>query len=62
VQDAADHPAVINALFAAHIRWKVRLDLTPLIIAQPRQIAPHPNASESQSNGISNRFSQQCFY
>jgi hypothetical protein len=40
----------------------MRLDLTPLFIVQPKQIAPHGLHSESQGERISNRFSQQCFY
>ncbi|HEY0281283.1 MAG TPA: hypothetical protein VGC27_01520 [Rhizomicrobium sp.] len=45
MQDAADHATVVHAIFAAHIRRQVRLDLTPLLIAQPKQVVPHPNAS-----------------
>jgi hypothetical protein len=42
MQDAADHPAVIYPFLAAHVRRQMRLDLPPLFIAQPKQIAPHP--------------------
>ena len=31
----ADHPAIISALLATHVRRQVRLDLPPLLIAQP---------------------------
>jgi len=62
MQDTANHAAVVHTLLAANISGQVRLDLTPLLIAQPKQVATHPNASESRSNGITNRFNRQCFY
>jgi hypothetical protein len=62
VQDAADHAAVVHTLLAAHIRRKIGLDPPPLLVIQPKKIATHPNASESRSNGITNRFNQQCSY
>jgi hypothetical protein len=36
MQDAADHTAVVYAIFAAHIRRQMWLDLPPLIVAQPK--------------------------
>jgi hypothetical protein len=45
MQNAADHPAVIHPCLASHIRRQMRFDLAPLLIAQPKQIASHPNAS-----------------
>jgi hypothetical protein len=33
MQDAADHPSVVDALFAAHVARKMRLDPSPLLIA-----------------------------
>jgi hypothetical protein len=47
MDDAADHPAVVNALLAANVRRQVRLHLPPLFVAQPEQIAPHLSALES---------------
>jgi hypothetical protein len=41
MQDAADHAPIIRALLAAHIRRQKRLDLSPLLVAQPEQIASH---------------------
>jgi hypothetical protein len=35
VQDAADHATVVHPIFAANVRRQMRLDLTPLLIAQP---------------------------
>jgi len=31
--DAADHPPVVDALFAVHVARKMRLDPSPLLIA-----------------------------
>jgi hypothetical protein len=50
VQDAADHAAVIYPIFAAHIRRQMWFDLPPLIVAQPKQIAPHRLCSESRKH------------
>jgi len=41
MQDAADHATIIRALLAAHIRWQKRLDLPPLLVVQPEQVASH---------------------
>jgi hypothetical protein len=64
MQDAADHPPVIHPLLAAYIRRQMRRDPTPLLIAQPKQIAAHlPDPPESKSlQRINNRFSRQHFY
>jgi hypothetical protein len=35
VQDAADHPPVVDTILAAHVGRQVRLDLLPLLVAQP---------------------------
>jgi hypothetical protein len=32
MQDAANHPTIIDAFLAAHIRRQKRFDLTPLLI------------------------------
>jgi len=46
VQDAADHAPVVRALLAPYIRRQMRLDLLPLLVAEPKQIASHdPPAS-----------------
>jgi hypothetical protein len=36
MQDTADNPAVVDTLLAAHVGWKVRFDLPPLLIVQPK--------------------------
>jgi hypothetical protein len=41
VHDAADDPAIINPLHTANIGRQVRLDPSPLIVAQPKQILAH---------------------
>jgi hypothetical protein len=41
MQDAADHPAIIDPLFATHIAWQMRFDPRPLLIRQPVQTASH---------------------
>jgi len=62
VHDAADHAAVIDAGFASYVLGQMRLDLPPLVVAQPKQIASHRLCSESKQQRISNRFIQQQFY
>ena len=52
MQDAADHTAVIYAIFAAHIRRQVWFDLPPLIVVQPKQIAPFPRPRYPARPGI----------
>jgi len=41
MNDAADHPPVVNARLAARVCWQVRLDLGKLRIRQPEEIAIH---------------------
>jgi hypothetical protein len=51
MHDAADHPAVVDAILAAHVRRQMRLDLPPLLIAQPKQIALHRPAPNHTGTG-----------
>jgi hypothetical protein len=39
--DAADDPAIVRPLNTSHIRWQVRFDPLPLLIAEPKQIPAH---------------------
>jgi len=41
MHDAADHPAIINPFNAAYIARQMRLDPSPLLVAQPKQILAH---------------------
>jgi hypothetical protein len=41
MQNAADHSAIIDAFLAANVRCKKWLDLLPLLIGQPKQVASH---------------------
>jgi hypothetical protein len=54
MHDTADHAAIIHPLLAAHVRRQVRLNLTPLLVAQPKQVAPHllclPNHGHRESS------------
>jgi hypothetical protein len=62
MQNAADHAAVIHAIFATYIPWQMGLDLPPLIVAQPKQVAPHllclsnHRARESATDSTINAF------
>jgi hypothetical protein len=60
MQNAADHPTIIDPLFATHIAWQMRFDPRPLLIAQPVQTASHLLCSlartESLSDPLSNLF------
>jgi hypothetical protein len=52
VHDAADHPAIVRPLDAAHIRWQVGFDPPPLIVAQPKQIRVHDPYPTSNIRGL----------
>jgi len=41
MQNPADDATVIHTILAAYIRRQIRLNRTPLLIAQPKQVAPH---------------------
>jgi hypothetical protein len=41
MQDAADHPPIIDPRLAAHVAWQIRFDPRPLLITQPVQTASH---------------------
>jgi hypothetical protein len=62
VKDAADHAAIIHTILAAHVRRQMRLDLPPLLIIQPKQIASHransriTKVSESSTDSAANTF------
>jgi hypothetical protein len=51
MQNAADHAAVVYSVFAAHVCRQIRLNLPPLFIAKPKQIAPHRPAPNHASTG-----------
>src|SRR5262245_21844603 len=51
MKDAADHATLVDPLLAAHILWQMRLDLPPLIVAQPEQIVPHRLAPRIAGQG-----------
>jgi hypothetical protein len=50
MQNAADDAAVIDPILAAYIRRQMRLNLPPLLVAQPKQGPPHLLHSESFQN------------
>lgn len=52
VYDAADHAPIVHSLDAPGIRWQVRFDPLPLLIAQPKQVRahdPNPFPKENQN-------------
>jgi hypothetical protein len=50
MQDAADDATIVHPVLAAYICRQMRLDLPPLLIVQPKQVAPHLLRSESFQN------------
>src|SRR5258708_9576822 len=49
MQNAADHGAVIHSFLAEHISRQIRLNLQPLVVVQPKEVASHraaPNQSK----------------
>jgi hypothetical protein len=65
MQNAADHTPIIRAFLAAHIRRQKRLDLSPLLVVQPEQIASHHSLDSITERGnqrITNRFAAQQIY
>jgi hypothetical protein len=47
MHDPADHATIIDPLHAADISWQMRLDPSPLFVAQPKQILAHDPAPPS---------------
>jgi len=41
MHNPADDPAIIDPLYAANIRWQVRLNPSPLLVVQPKQVRAH---------------------
>jgi hypothetical protein len=41
MHDPADDPAIVNPLHTANIGRQIRLNLSPLLVAQPKQIPAH---------------------
>jgi len=41
MHDAADNPPIVHSINPSHIRRQMKLDLLPLLIAQPKQILAH---------------------
>jgi hypothetical protein len=41
MHDPADHPTIIDPLYAPNIRRQMRLDPSPLFVAQPKQVRAH---------------------
>jgi hypothetical protein len=56
MHDPADDPTIINPLYAPNIRRQIRLDPSPLLVAQPKQIRAHdpdpPSKTNQNRNGI----------
>jgi len=50
MQDAADHAAIIHAILAAYVRRQMRLDPSPLLVVQPKQVASHDLCSPPAEN------------
>jgi hypothetical protein len=53
MDDAADHTTIIHPRLASYVLGQMRLDLPPLFIVQPKQIAPHCLRSESTEDSES---------
>jgi hypothetical protein len=49
MHDAADDAAIVNPLHTANIGWQIRLNPSPLLIIQPKQIPAH-NLDPSSKN------------
>jgi hypothetical protein len=41
MHDPADDPTIIDPLNAPNIGWQMRLDPSPLLVAQPKEILAH---------------------
>jgi len=49
MHDPADDPPIVHPLDTPHISRQMRLDPTPLLIAQPKQVRPHHPISPNES-------------
>ena len=52
MDDAADDATIIDALLAAYIGRQMRLDLFPLLIAQPKQVLSHHPTPRYKKMGL----------
>jgi hypothetical protein len=55
-------PLITRLSSTPDIPWQMRLDPTPLLVTDPKQIASHLPAPESSKQGISNQLTHQDFY
>jgi len=65
MHDATDDAAIVNSLNTSHILRQMRLNSSPLLIAQPKQAlahAPDPRKSESGAYRIRIALFQQQNY
>jgi len=52
MHDAADDAAIVDPLHTANIGWQMRLNASPLLVAQPKQILAHgPDPSSKNESG-----------
>jgi hypothetical protein len=49
MQDAANHATIIHALLAANVGRQIRVNRSPLIVIQPKEIASHITAPNHRS-------------
>jgi hypothetical protein len=51
MHDPADDPTIIDPIHTANIGWQMRLDPSPLVVAQPKQILAHdPDPPETNQD------------
>jgi len=50
MHDAADDAAIVDPLHTANIGWQMRLNASPLLVAQPKQILAHGPDPSSKTN------------
>jgi hypothetical protein len=58
MHDPADDAAIVHPLNTTNIRWQMRLNPSPLLVAQPKQISPHdpdplPTNQNRMESGLS---------
>jgi hypothetical protein len=61
MHDPADDPTIIDPLDAPNIRRQMRLDPSPLLVAQPKQVRAHNPDPSSKTNQIRMESGLFCF-
>jgi hypothetical protein len=58
---AADHATIINRILATNVGRQKRLNLIPLLVSQPKQVASHDPGPTKERKGIKESLTDSPF-